>query len=323
MLSIILTILKIIGIILLVILGLLLTVALIVLFVPIRYKSTGRFAKADDGIKDNILVRVTWLLHIVSIRFELNDTETNLIIKIFGKDLSLGAKESKKTKKTNKKDVSAVRNKEKNIDDVNTTADTENVRTQEIATEVNISSDGSKTTNVLETTKTVDNRKSKDNKKDLSKDDIKEKKSFKEKLVDIWQKINSVCQKIKNIKVVKDSFVEYLKRDESKFAIKEIKHIIFKVLKHILPQKLHARIKFGFEDPATTGNILGVASVLYGVYGDKLELEPDFENVVLEGEYKLKGRIRLFTLLVAALKIYRNKWIKEFIAFSKKTVKKI
>lgn len=323
MLSIILTILKIIGIILLVILGLLLTVALIVLFVPIRYKSTGRFAKEDDGIKDNILVRVTWLLHIVSVRFELNNTETNLIIKIFGKTLSLGAKESKKTEKTNKKDVSAVNNKEKNIDAVNTTADTEIVRTQKITTESDTLSDGSKTTNVLETTKTVDNRKAKDNKKDLSKDDIKEKKSFKEKLVDIWQKINSVCQKIKNIKAVKDSFIEYLKRDESKLAIKEIKHIIFKVLKHILPQKLHARIKFGFEDPATTGNILGVASVLYGVYGDKLELEPDFEDVVLEGEYKLKGRIRLFNLLVAALKIYKNKWIKDFIAFSKKTVKKI
>ena len=42
--------------------------------------------------------------------------------------------------------------------------------------------------------------------------------------------------------------------------------------------------------------------------------------MVLEGEYKLNGRIRAFTLLVAAFKIYRNKWLKEFIAFSKKKI---
>ena len=115
----------------------------------------------------------------------------------------------------------------------------------------------------------------------------------------------------------------YLKKDESKIALKKIKAILFKVLKHVLPKRLKARIKFGFEDPSTTGNILGVASVLYGIYGEKLELQPDFENVVLEGEYKLKGRIRVFPLLVAALKIFFNRWLRSFIRFAKATVKKI
>ena len=78
---------------------------------------------------------------------------------------------------------------------------------------------------------------------------------------------------------------------------------------------------FGFEDPATTGKVLGATSIFYGIYGDKLELEPDFDKTVLYGKYKFKGRIRMCSLLIVALKLYRNKWIKEFINFSKESVK--
>ena len=134
---------------------------------------------------------------------------------------------------------------------------------------------------------------------------------------------NSRVCKIKNVNDVKNSFIAYLKKDESKKAIKEIKNIIFKVLLHILPQKFKAKVRFGFEDPSTTGNILGILSIFYGVYGNKLELEPDFDNQVFEGEYKLKGRIRVVTLLRALWKLYRNKWIRDFISFSKKSVQDI
>ena len=92
------------------------------------------------------------------------------------------------------------------------------------------------------------------------------------------------------------------------------------MLRHILPCKLKARIKFGFEEPATTGNVLGIASIFYGIYGSNLELEPDFDRQVLAGEYNLKGRIRVFTLLLAAWKLFRNRWIRDFISFSKKSV---
>jgi hypothetical protein len=88
-----------------------------------------------------------------------------------------------------------------------------------------------------------------------------------------------------------------------------------------LPRKLKAIVGFGFENPATTGNVLGYASIFYGIYGDNLELEPDFDKQVLYGKYKLKGRIRICSLLMVAWKLYRNKWIREFITFSKETVK--
>ena len=62
MLSVLLFILKIIGIILLVILGLFVALLLSVLFVPVRYGSNGQFTKNDDGVSYSISVKVSWLL---------------------------------------------------------------------------------------------------------------------------------------------------------------------------------------------------------------------------------------------------------------------
>ena len=69
MLTVVLTILKIIGIILLIILGMI----LLVLFVPIRYSVDAEIPQKDlsDGIdehfSDGIMcnVRITWLLHLI------------------------------------------------------------------------------------------------------------------------------------------------------------------------------------------------------------------------------------------------------------------
>lgn len=64
----ILTILKIIGIILLVVLGLILLILLLVLFVPIRYRiDASKDAEGEQQI--HALVKVTWLLHLLNIRF--------------------------------------------------------------------------------------------------------------------------------------------------------------------------------------------------------------------------------------------------------------
>lgn len=343
MLSVILTILKIIGIILLVIIGLLLTVTLTVLFVPIKYQSDGSFKKLDDGFKDNISVRVTWILQILSVSFRLTDTTPEFAIKIFGRPLSLGSKndenKSKKPKKKNKKAFAKTKNlnseskdssenmdksdkaiidKKENLSDIkNDSVKQSDSNAGTIKDDLNISKDTLK--NNSETmSDSVDDKETKEKKS------IKEKVfSIKKKLIDIWNKIDVICQKIKNVNSIKNEFVEYLKKEESKLAIRKIKTIIFEMFKKLLPRKFNAKFKFGFEDPSTTGKILGISSIFYGIYGDNIELEADFDNVVLEGEYKFKGKIRLINIVTAAIKIILNKWFRQFIKFSKKTIKKI
>lgn len=294
MLSVILTILKILGIILLVILGLILALVLVILFVPIRYRSKGYVEKTDEGIDDKISVKVSWLLHIVSVRFELDGKEGKLVVKIFGKELNLngGAKKQKQaTAKT-----------------VNTNKPREMSKTYDSKDSGSFEKVDNKPVEKEQPVKTVEEK---------APDEEKEKKTIRQKLADALDKIKAICDKIRHINHIKNAFLEYLRRDESKIAIREIKKIIFKAIRHILPQRFKADIWFGFDDPATTGNVLGILSIFYGIYRDKINLNPNFQNQELKLRYELKGRIRIFTLLMAALKIYKNKWIREFIAFSK------
>ena len=63
MLHILLLILKVIGIILAVIVGIILLLAAIFLFVPIRYDISAKCDGSVEGLKAKI--KVTWLLHLV------------------------------------------------------------------------------------------------------------------------------------------------------------------------------------------------------------------------------------------------------------------
>ena len=70
----ILTILKILGILLLVILGLLLAIVLSVLFVPVRYQLEGE--KPSSGWSEaNGKIRVSWLLHLIHLRIQYREKE--------------------------------------------------------------------------------------------------------------------------------------------------------------------------------------------------------------------------------------------------------
>ena len=60
------TILKVIGIILLVVLALILAVVLCVLFVPVKYRAVGSFDNTDIRAK----VHASWLLHLFALHIE-------------------------------------------------------------------------------------------------------------------------------------------------------------------------------------------------------------------------------------------------------------
>ena len=313
-LNIILIILKILGILLLSILGIVLVLTLIILFVPIRYKSVGDFEK-DEGFAHTIHAKATWCLHIISVTFDRIDNKNNLVIKVFGIDIdkfkkwrnkSLNKRKiqrTKKSKRTIKENKNLETKSADNTKSVQKTTEIRDIKPKEVKVE--------------------EIKPKKGKPKDI---DVKEAKpsifvKIKNKLKDILLKIDNVCNKIKAYNNVKNSFIEYLRKDKSKLAIREIKKILYKLMKHILPRKLKAKFGFGFEDASTTGTALGILSMFYVIYGDNLLLEPDFDKQVLCGEYKLKGRIYIYFLLIVAWKLYKDEWIRDFVAFSKKTVK--
>ncbi|WP_312104663.1 DUF2953 domain-containing protein [Lachnoclostridium sp.] len=209
----------------------------------------------------------------------------------------------------------------------------------------NLSEDSSSIPGSLNTIDEAEDGESFDNDKNAGENTSKKisfLRRFISKIKQLYRKIKnvftSVWNKIKNLKNVfhklkdklssirnllqglwekKRKVVAYFKLDENKAGMKLGLSSIKKLLKHIKPTKAKGYIHFGTGDPASTGQILGVASVFYGYYGKYLKVVPDFEEEVLEGELFIKGRIRLFNLLIIGIKLLRDKNFKRLIKNTK------
>ena len=96
-------------------------------------------------------------------------------------------------------------------------------------------------------------------------------------------------------------------------AFLKLKAVLLKVLRHLKPLKLSAAVRFGFDDPASTGYTLGVLSLLYPVFEEHVQLYPDFEQTIFEGWFKVAGRIRASVFLTAACRLILDKNIRRVI----------
>ena len=99
----------------------------------------------------------------------------------------------------------------------------------------------------------------------------------------------------------------FLEKEENQETFRLIVSSGKKLLRHVLPQKLKGRVHFGFSDPYRTGQLLTAVSPFYGLYAKDLELVPDFEHEVLEGELHIKGRIRLGAFVWTGIRLFRNR----------------
>jgi hypothetical protein len=149
------------------------------------------------------------------------------------------------------------------------------------------------------------------------------------KVKDILGKILDIIQKIKNmIYEKKSNFINMKKKvvfikgfwdnQVNKSAIKLIFLSVKKFGKHILPKRIDGHIVFGTGDPCSTGQALGVISLIYGYYGNCIKITPDFENILFKGTVKGKGRIRIFTLLIISIKLWLDDNFKQLIINFKK-----
>lgn len=93
-----------------------------------------------------------------------------------------------------------------------------------------------------------------------------------------------------------------------KFLLQEL----LLIWKQIRPT-LEGRIHFGFEDPALTGQVLGGICAIDPMIPTKLELKPDFEASVLEGDLQGKGKVIIGFVLFRLFRIYRYKPLKQVI----------
>lgn len=297
MISILFTLLKIIGMVLLLILGVFLCLLLIVLFVPIRYRVKGKY---EDSLY--LKGRITWLFHLLSVRVEVGE-ETVTSVRILGIPLSI----FKRKKMQNEIPFEpAVKDK-----------------TDEFTAKEGKSEDVSVYGEVVDDMPVP---------KPLQESVITEKRSLyrmiKNKISGLIDKIKGFIQRIRdffcdigNKKKQLQRYIKILRSDTVKEALSLCKNRFGRMLRSIFPRKIRAELTFGFEDPATTGYALAVYGMLPAYVGKHILLHPDFDRSVLSGNFRLKGKIRACTLLYHMLAVFLDKNCRKLYHIVKKEIK--
>lgn len=91
-----------------------------------------------------------------------------------------------------------------------------------------------------------------------------------------------------------------------------LKGHLFYLLHHMRPRRIHGRLHYGLGDPCLTGQLTSILYLLLSAKWNRVELEPDFENQVLEGEWYLAGHIRMCHIVKVALQVFFDKKLKVY-----------
>lgn len=80
-----------------------------------------------------------------------------------------------------------------------------------------------------------------------------------------------------------------------------------RVLDELKPRKGRAKFMYGGKDPFDTGNVTNIYLCLSPYLSSWLYFEPVFDKEVLSGRVRIKGRVRIFFIVEAFLRIFFNK----------------
>ena len=340
MLHILLFILKIIGILLLSILGLILLILALVLLVPVRYRAGLRMRTIADYSADG---KVSWLFGLICLTGGYDGEQVKLDIRIFGH--SLLHKKPEKQKKRRKKPpqrqtgeqpaVREIKAEKENIEPENAECIplVEQARPKQdektSVQEISDTEDGGTDADEAEISDTEDGRTDADEVEQTS--ETQEKNHIWQKLRNgfmrlsrlpsqIRQKASSIGHTWKNLSKRKahlqstvEKYHSFWNRTCTQAAKDHILREVKYLLRHILPEKLEGTLTFGFEDPATTGQVLGILCVLAVFTGNHLEVNGNFEGKMLEGDVSIKGHVRLCHIAKSAISLLIDKNIRKTI----------
>lgn len=287
----VLTILKIIGILLLVLLGLLFLAALLVLVVPLRYRI---WMEYRESLKAK--VSVSWLLKMAELK-AVYDGELDVDVRAlwFHPLRDGGKKEPAETE--------------------------EKKQPQEPSGQLVIQSETQlerQFDTQSETRSETHSLKQSAKEREADQDDNSQSEkegSGRPCAGNRWKQISAaglhfksqICRKWNGFYRKMISYRNFVTNERNQRVFFMILGQSKRLVHHILPKKVLLQADIGFDDPATTGNVLAAASILYAFYGDRIQVTPYFDQEILEGEVEASGRIRLGTLLYLAAKVWFHK----------------
>lgn len=290
---------------------------LILLIFPICYQLEGDF----DGKNPKVSAKVSWAIIFFRAKAFYQDG-IDFGIRVFGIPIYDSRKEhwsvfgEHKEKKKKKRKASKKKKKRKNHTkqskqkSPNTDRKEDVKKTSKDVLDLSWDEQQEEKKSVLKVESSKKSIASQDTTKE-SEQDQEEKEFFGKKIVNFLKKCYNKCkslfQKITAIIEKMETIGDLFCDEDIIGAVKRIKDYGINGVKLLLPQKLNAEITFGFEDPYYTGRALAWAALLIPIYGEHLDITPNFEKQILKGHIKIKGSVRRYKILLLLWKIYKDK----------------
>lgn len=333
MLHILLLILKIIGIVLLVILGTLLLGIACALFVPVCYRIEAVRKEGDGEPPVTVRVKVTWLLHLINLIVRFDGT-VFVRVRLFIFTVFRMPKKERRRRKPEKEEKRREKRRRKTAEKSKQPEAAEE-RGYQPETAVKTAQESSASQESLDKTIEMIQKQTEEEDREETTD-TRKKPGLLDKLRAIPQilrtlfakirglfeniqyTINRFCDKIRSISETIEYYRVVVEGEAFKRSFALCKGELLAVFKSLKPRKFDASLVVGMDDPAATGEVLAVCGMLYPLIGGHVDVRGDFENRRLEGQVLVVGKLRAFTFLRTAVRIYFNKDIKKLYRLLKK-----
>ncbi len=305
MLHIIFVILKILGILILILLSLLLLILLSILFVPVAYRIKGS-KNAESGLQGQVILG--WMFGLIRVAAAYKDGTSSIKVHLLGISLETYKKIGQKLKRKKKHSKKVVPEGKKTLEESAAEQNPEDILHQ----------------SKEEDSRTGEGARDGEEKKSQENEKLSALQLFFQKISRLIGKLirlpSRIIQRIKKIQLtlrrIYDKIRQWKKflRDENtKEAFRCLKENAGDLIRHMLPRKVKGYVRYGFDDPALTGQTLGAVSMILPLYKSGFQVIPVFDEEILEGDVLLKGRIFGFVLLKAAWRVYRSQSVKKTI----------
>lgn len=319
MIHILFMILKALGILFLVLLFLVLLIVCTVLFLPFCYRA--QVLKEEEGFACvKASGRVSWLFGVVALTASYEEQKPEAQILLFGASLETW---KRRLKKIRRGEASVSRTEEN---------ETENALEAEKTAEQKAPDQKEKQQKVT----AQKEQPEQEQEPDAPKKSILERffgriEYLPEKLLNLvsrllqtafrllelpfrlLEKLEQKIQAGRRLKRKWESVKKFFRSKMFREALLHAKKEVLYFLKKAAPKKVTGTVRFGFDDPALTGETLGILGMIYGKLPKDLSIQPDFEQEILRGDVRMKGSFQAVTAAGIALRLFRDQNLRKTI----------
>lgn len=319
MIHILFMILKALGILLLVLLFLVLLIVCTVLFLPFCYRA--QVLKEEEGFACvKASGRVSWLFGAVALTASYEEQKPEAQILLFGASLETWKRRLKKIRRGEASVSRTEENETENAPEAEKTAEQKAPDQKEKQQKVTAQKE----------------QPEQEQEPDAPKKSILERffgriEYLPEKLLNLasrllqtafrllelpfrlLEKLEQKIQAGRRLKSKWESVKKFFRSKMFREALLHAKKEVLYFLKKAAPKKVTGTVRFGFDDPALTGETLGILGMIYGKLPKDLSVQPDFEQEILQGDVRMKGSFQAVTAAGIALRLFRDQNLRKTI----------